>query len=147
MDRHAALERSRLGRRLESEFDQLRAVLLECSQGLGVTAGAMQRQHQLTAESFAQRLGVDQAPQLGDHVVGESARQLCVDEMLGGVDPELVEPGRLSAYPLLSSELPVGTTLPASERLAERAGRLDRIMIAELPAPSSTSCSNRCASI
>ena len=65
------LQPAQLGPRLEPELlAQEAATLLEDAEGVGLPAGAVQREHQQPAEALAQRMGGDELLELDDRPAG-----------------------------------------------------------------------------
>lgn len=78
--------------------------------------------HQLTVEAFAQRMGGDQLPQLGDEAATRAEREFRLDTGLRGGEPDLVETAAEGGR-----QVGEGGTAPETERLPEEGGCLGRI--------------------
>ena len=85
----------------------------------GLTAGAVQREHQLPAHAFTKRLGGDERLELGDELLVPSERQVRVDPVFERGEPELREPSGLAQRERLVDELGERRAVPEAERLAQ----------------------------
>ena len=59
---------------------------------LGLASGTVEREHQLGSESLAERVLAHQRTQLRHQLGGRAALQLGRDQLLAGLDPQLLQP-------------------------------------------------------
>ena len=128
MAQDRALEPLQLGRGVEAELvrerEPCRAVDLE---RLGVPPRAVEREHQLAAQPFSERVRGDQRLELGDEPVVLAEAELAGKPLLLGVEPEPLEPGDLGAGERLEGEVVERGPAPERERVGEqRAARPGR---------------------
>ena len=62
-------------------------------QRIGLSAGAVEGEHQQFTQPFAQRMVVDQADQFGDHLVASAQFEVEGDPFLERGQPKLIQPG------------------------------------------------------
>jgi hypothetical protein len=92
-------------------------------QRFGLTAAAVQREHQLTAQPLAQRMAENEQLELA-HGLGVAAeRELRVKPILKCSRAQLPEGSRLARGPLLVSEIAERLATPQRQRLPERHDR------------------------
>ena len=84
-----------------------------------LAAAAVEREHQLGAKVFAVRVLGHQRLELGDECEVAAERQLRVDALLDGRQPELLEPLRLDLREPLELEIPERPSVPEGFRGAE----------------------------
>ena len=126
------LELHQRRRRVEAELlDEHLAVVAEHAQRVGLATGAVQGDHQLRPERLPQRVLGGERLDLRDHLGGSAARQLGVDEALVGDQPQLLQPLRLRAGPILVGELGVRLTPPQRQRLTQHRRRPGRVAAPE----------------
>ena len=82
-------------------------------EGLGLSSGAIQGDHQPGLKRLAKRHLVDDPAQVGDDIDVSPGRQLGVDPTFERERPELVEPGPLAAHRIGGGE--IGQRGPAPE--------------------------------
>jgi hypothetical protein len=99
---------------------------------LGLPAGAVEREHQLAAETLAERLARHQLLQLGDHRSVPAEREIGVDPLLCRRKARLLEPRAGVPSELLRLELREGGPAPELERLSQRSRGLLRLAGIEL---------------
>ena len=89
----------------------------------GLTLRVVERQHQLAPQAFAQRLLGDETLQLGDERRVTAERQLRVDPILQGEEPQLVQPARLVRHHTSLSRTSRTRAAPQRERRPESISR------------------------
>jgi hypothetical protein len=89
-------------------------------ESVGLTAGAVERQHELAAQPLAQRVGGDVGVELRHEVGAAAELEIRVDPLLDRGEPELVETSRLAPRERLVGE--VGERRPAPEGERARKG-------------------------
>ncbi len=88
------MHRGQGGRRIDAELvGELGADVLEDGERVGLAARRAQRQHELAAQPLPQRVSVGQFPQPGHQAGALAQGQLRVDQVLGGGQPQLGQPG------------------------------------------------------
>jgi hypothetical protein len=86
---------------------------------------AVEGEHQLLPEAFAQGMPSGENFELSDHLYEFSQRELRVDPFLEGGEPQVVEPRRLGPERRLGAQIREGRPGPQIERMVEGAdGRL-----------------------
>ena len=85
----------------------------------GLTAGPVERKHQLPAHAFTKGLGGDERLELGDELSVPPERQVRVDPVFERGEPELREPGGLAQCERLVGELRERRTVPEAKRLTQ----------------------------
>ena len=85
---------------------------------LGLTLGAIEREHPLGVQPFAQRVVRDERLELADHVGMPPGFQVCFDRQLVRVHAELVEPADLGGGERLVGDVGQRFPPPECERLA-----------------------------
>ena len=109
-----SLEPSQLRPRLDAELvDEHLTPDAHRLERLRLSAGSVQRDHQLSAQPLAQGMLGDQRLQLADQVLGTSAGELRGHPLLDRLEVELLEPGDLELCELI--EAVVGEHVPAPE--------------------------------
>jgi hypothetical protein len=68
---------------------------LVCVQGLGLSAGPVEREHQLSAKALAQGVVSDQCFELGDEVAVKAERKIGFDPVLECRQAKLLQAGDL----------------------------------------------------
>jgi hypothetical protein len=113
------------GARLDPELvDEPPAALLEDVERLGLTARAVERQHQLCAAPLAVRLGPNQRLEFCDGLGVPPEREVDFDPLLHRLGAELLEAGDLVLGVGVVGELGERRAAPERERLVERGGGL-----------------------
>ena len=131
-----------LGRRREAQAQLVpehRAEVGAPAQRLGLSAGAVEGQHQLPPELLAERMGGDERFELGDHPGVLAAVHPGVDEVLGHRQPQFLQAQRLAAHARELGELAERGAAPEAEGAFERGMRSG-------PVAAWASSSNRAAS-
>ena len=96
MRKDHALEPPQLRAGLDAELvDEHLAADAHHLERLGLPARPVQRDHQLAAQTLAQRMLGDERLQLAREVLGASARQLRGDSLLDGLHVQLLEASEL----------------------------------------------------
>jgi hypothetical protein len=86
----------------------------------GLTPGPVERDHQLSAQSLAQRLLADEHLQLRNQLVRASECEIGVDARLQRREPRLLEARDLALREVVVAELRKCGPTPKRERLAKR---------------------------
>src|SRR5207249_4636944 len=107
---------SRLDSHLVDENLVCAAVGLE---GVALSSGTVQRQHQLAPEALAVRVRGDELLQLGDHPVVAADGEVGVYPFLYGLQPQLVERGDRTLRERLVGEVGERRSAPQAQRLGE----------------------------
>lgn len=68
-------------------------------QGVGLPAGPIERQHEVTPESFPEGMVADQGFQFGEKLGMKSEGKLRLQPVLDHIQPKILQPGRLGQYP------------------------------------------------
>ena len=114
------LEIPQLGARSQPQLvAQQRACLAVDSERLGLAAGAIQREHQLRAQSLLERGQRGQSLQLDDHLGGVAERQLGVDALHLGEQAELLQAPDLALHPIDCPQVGERRPAPQAERFAQ----------------------------
>ena len=92
---------------------------LEGGERLRLAVGAVEREHQLAPQAFAQRVRPREALELGDHVRVMAEVELGVELLLQGLEAELLEAGDLACERGLIGEVRQGGAAPERERLGQ----------------------------
>jgi hypothetical protein len=121
--------------------------LLVSAERLRLSAGAIEREHQLAAWPLPQRVLRDEALELADEVGVASEREVGLDPFLERAHAQLVQSRCLSRGERLVGELVQRRPSPHAEPLAQGLGGLAASPSANVRRPSSSSASNRRASI
>jgi hypothetical protein len=128
-----ALQLLQLRRRLEAELvGQVGARLLVGAQRLRLPAAAVEGEHVLGAEAFADRVLLAEHFQLGDELGVVAEDQLGFDACLDGAQPQLLEAPRLELQRKRSRQVRVGMAAPERERGTQPLRRVGRIRLHEL---------------
>jgi hypothetical protein len=115
-----SLETLQCGAGLDPEFaDEPRAGLMEGLQRICLPAGAIQREHQLSAHSLAERVIDNEALELGDDLRVPAARELGSGLLLDRRKSELFEPHGLGGRELVVAKVRQRLAAEERERLAE----------------------------
>ena len=109
-------------------FDQPPAPLAVALESIGLTPGAVQRQHQLTPQLLVERLGRDGSLKVGNQLVVASEHERHVDALGPGGAPLVVEPRRSRACVPLECEIGQRVAAPQSERLVVCPQRLVQLL-------------------
>ena len=115
--------RSRVDPELVHESRTRRGVGIE---RLGLPPGAVEREHQLPAQSFPQRLLADERLELADELGVAATFEIGVETRLDRDKPELLQPCDLGLRPALVREVCEGGAAPELERRSELGGSLER---------------------
>ena len=91
---------------------------------LGLASRAVEGEHQLAAQSLAERVGGDQRLELADELVVTAERELSLDAQLLRDELELLESGDRGLRERLVREVGERSAAPEGERLAELRRRL-----------------------
>ena len=111
------LEPAQLRSRIEAEFlGQDVAAVLEDAQRVGLPPGAIQGDHELAPESFAQRVRGDERFELDDRFAHVAELEFELDPFLDGLEPQLGQAGDRRLRELLVGE--VGERVTPPQRLA-----------------------------
>ena len=127
----AVLQLGQAGRRVDPQLVAERgSQLLEGRERLGVPSLAVQRQHQLAARTLAQRVARHERLQLPHDVAMAAERELRIDPVLDGDEPQLVEVrGRGRGERL--RELTERGPAPERARRREALGRRDGVAVGQ----------------
>ncbi len=98
-------------------------------------AGAVEREHELSARALAERLRLDERLELGDELCMPAEREIRLDPLLDGDRAQLLEPRDLGLRERLVQEVRERRAAPEGERLAQRTLGRCRISPSERPAP------------
>ena len=113
---------------LQAELlDEHPAVLAVDAECVGLATGAVEGDHQLGSERFAQLVLSGERLDLRDHRRRSAARQLGLDETLVSDDPQLFQALCFGAGPLLVGEFGVGLAAPQRQRFVQHRRRPDRV--------------------
>ena len=93
---------------------------------LGLPAGAVEREHQLPAQSLPQRMLADERLELADELGVAATLEIGVEPRLERDEPELLQPCDLGLRPALVREVGEGGAAPERERRGELRGSLGR---------------------
>jgi hypothetical protein len=125
-----------LGAWLDADLlNKHRARLAVGIERLRLAAAAIQRDHALGAELLAQRVLVDQRIELADDVGVTAGFEVRVDCLLGGAQPELLQPPNLGGGERLVGQVGERLAAPQCERvtaarLVDQAFEADRVDVA-----------------
>ena len=137
LPQHLPLELLQLRRGVEPELvgecEPRGAVDLE---RLGLPAAAIEREHQLAAQSLAERVGGDQGLELADERRVAAELELGVDPLLERGEAQLVEPRGLEAREVLLVEIGERGAAPEGERLGQERRARGRIRASRAAASS-----------
>ena len=121
---------------LEAQLDvQVLARLPVHRQSFGLPAAAVEREHQLRAQAFTQRLLRDRCLELAHQRRVPAERELGVDALFHGGEAKLLEPLHLDARERLELEIGEGPAAPQRLRLAKQRGGACRVSLRERRAP------------
>ena len=127
-----ALELAERRSRFDPELvGERRAGALVRAQGVGLPAGAVERQHELAPQPLAQRRVGDRPLDVGDELARLAEREESVEAILGDEHAQLVQRagGERAAVDLV--EAFVRRALPRRERVVERGHRRTRVTLLE----------------
>src|SRR5581483_602162 len=99
---------------------------------LGLPARAVEREHQLAAQPFPQRVCVHRRLEVLDELRVAAERELRLRPLLDQRQAELLEPSELLACEPLEGELGQRVAAPRGERLAEQTRAARRVGAARL---------------
>ena len=118
-----ALELLQVVARLEPELvSQLAPSLLVALEGIGLPPGAIEREHELTAETFPERVLDGEQLELGDERPDVPERELRVQALLEGDEPQLLEPCGLCLRPGFDGKVTQRLAVEQRECLLQRPG-------------------------
>jgi hypothetical protein len=127
------LQLAQLGARLETQLvDERPASVVVGRQRVRLAAGAVERQHQLTPQPFAERLLCHERLKLGDELAVASQREQRLDAVVDRGEPQLLQACDLRIFCAVALHPPP----PQSERLLEPLGRSPWVAGGEQRAPS-----------
>ena len=113
--------------RLDAELlGEQAARLVVDTQRVRLTAGAIEREHQLPAQPLAQRMTGDERLELGDDLGVTREREVGLDPFLDGGQAELLQAGDLLLRERVEGEVRERRAAPETQRLAEERRRLVR---------------------
>ena len=116
------------GAGLETELlDEHLARLLVDAESFRLTAGPVEREHELRAQPLAERVLGDERLELGDEVCMTPELELGLDPVLGGSQPQLLEPCRLGARERRVREVGEHRPPPELERVTQPGRSLRRV--------------------
>ena len=101
--------------------------------GIRLTAAAVERQHELATEAFAQRVLLDARLQLSHHRFVPSEAEQPLDPSLDRLEAQFPEAMDLGLGELRERELAERRAAPEGERFLERRERRLRIIVEESP--------------
>ena len=118
MDEDPPLQLAELLARLEPElFDEHRPRFAIRRERLGLAARAVQRQHQLTGEALAQRVGPDGRRQLPDELGVSAVAELVLEPCFQRGQTQLLEARDLALREVLEREIGERRAAPECQRL------------------------------
>ena len=88
---------------------------------------AVEREHQLAPQPFAERMLGHQRLELGDQLLVPAEVELCIDEILARDETELLEPVHGALREGFVGDVEEGGTTPECERLLERGDAIGRL--------------------
>ena len=94
-------------------------------------AGAVEREHQLSAQPLSSRLRARERLELGDELVVAAEREIRVDSVLQTGQARFLEAGDLRLSERFVAEVRKRLTAPQTERLAQPLVGCDRVAAAE----------------
>ena len=119
----APLELAQRGARLEAQLlHQHAPTLPKGFERVGLSAGAVEREHQLAAQPFTERLLDEESLDLSDELGVAAEREVGADAVLEGGEPQLLEAPALCGGEFVVGEVDERRASPQRERLAEKAG-------------------------
>ena len=122
---HRLLEALQSLARLETQFlGQQAARVVVDTQGVRLSAGAIEREHQLPAKAFAQWMLRNQSLQLRSDVGVAAESQIRLEPLLDCAEAQLVQPADLALSERVVGEVGEGRPTPEGERFSERRGRV-----------------------
>ena len=122
--------------RLQTELpDECPPRVLIGSQRVGLPPRAVQREHEQSAELFAERLALDRGRESVAELAISAQCQLGLEEVLCADEPELLQPGRLARRTLGPGQRPRRESPPEVERPSRQ--DLRRVSAVTVPEPSS----------
>ena len=114
--RDRPVERQEISARVEPEIAHRGMERAVGTMGLGLATRGVQRHHQLADEPRTTRLIGDHAPELGHRFGVIAELQQPLEPLLGGDEPELLEPAHLGPRPPLLAEVEVRAAPPGAQR-------------------------------
>ena len=136
MAQDSTLQVGQCWRRIESDLvGERRAIVAIRAQRIDLTTRPVQRQHQLAAEPFPQRMLRHQCLEPCDRLGGAATGELGFDELLDGDQAQLLDALCLREHPLLVGELRIRVATPHVECLPKRHRGERGIAGAELTTP------------
>ena len=115
-----ALEALERWARLDAQFpDEQVAGLLVGGERVGLAAGPVEREHELSAKALAVRMAGDESFELGDEVAAVPELELGIDSLLDGLQALLLEPWNLCLRERFEAEVGERLTLPEVECLPQ----------------------------
>ena len=122
---HRLLEALQSLARLETQFlGEQAARLVVDTQRVRLSAGAIEREHQLPAKAFAQWMLRNQSLQLRSDVGVAAESQIRLEPLLDCAEAQLVQPADLALSERVVGEVGEGRPAPEGERFSERRGRV-----------------------
>ena len=145
---HRLLEALQSLARLEAQLlGEQAARLVVDTQRVGLSAGAIEREHQLPAKALAQWMLRNESLQLRSDVGVAAESQIGLEPLLHCAEPQLVQPADLALSERVVGEVGEGRPAPEGERLRERRRpRRSALPAASARRPSSTRRPNRSTS-
>ena len=132
--RIGSLETLELGARVEAELLSEQATTLAVDiERVGLSAAPIEREHELSAQSLPQGVGVDQRAQRRDELGMATERQQRLVAVLDRCQTELVEPLDLPLGELVEGELGEHGATPERESLVEKGDGRRRIVVFQRP--------------
>ena len=139
------MQRLQLGARVDPELvDQRGTRGCVRIERLGLPPGAVEREHQLSAQSFPQGVLANQRFELADQLGAAAALEFCIVPRLEGGEPELFEPRDLGLRPALVREVGEGRPAPQLERRGKLGRALGGANLEAAPSRRSNSALSSC---
>ena len=128
LDQDRALEPGECRTRLDAELLEQRSLRgLERVERLGLAPRSVQREHEKTPETLAVGVLGDQGLELADEMRVPTEREVCIDPVFDGDEPELLESGDLGTREVLEREVGERRPGPELERGAKEVGGASRV--------------------
>jgi hypothetical protein len=102
---------------------------------IGLPPAAVEREHQLSAQSLAQRVLADERVELARDLGMPAAGEVGVDPRAEAAEAQILEPRDLGLGEALVGDVGERRPAPELERVLQRGGRLPRLTARELLAP------------
>ena len=116
---HGVVERAQLGAGLDADLlDQHAARVAIGLERLGLTSGAVQREHALGVQPLGQRMLGDEPLELPDQLPVAAGGEASVDRQLGRMEAQLLQPPDLGGGERLAGDVGQRVAPPQPERLA-----------------------------